>query len=1061
MALDEKAQAYIHWNEALLKKFFPEDVEDNVRILVTSELLDEIGEKYGLGDHKSFMEIVCVPKEERRVIYHAIRSQLKLSTDRRRSSENIWKDAIEFYVNGLSDSGCKKELYFNYIVLLMYIAHDYIIKNESDASLGDFIRQYIKNSIGENSYYDLVETLFTRLAKDHPEFKNLALTKQRYIGLIRYQLGLTDGQISKLERALYNCGEQYDDMTFNEQRNILKVYIDDDNLLKQLNDNSLEDIFSELIENFDPEEYASRSYEDDGVGVSREMRKGEVALAIDQQDKFLLLTKTSDRDIKIIEGDTTFYIYSCRDTYGDYNSNPVRIESNGENQDICFKEYRFRGYRPLTFINEGIIFFQELPYSPYLVQTRTLKPQLYTIALIKRLQRGDTDRFVRKWKDSSCYAENGFVQNENANKWAKKMFGEEWICYETKTKEQCPQYFFELTSSPKNEKLQYGFAGGIPLGRKGYLSTALPYLKLPSPIDPSLLTQCELLLNGEKLTEKDYSLIWHNDKLIIDLLKNNANKHSLPLSIYITYDRAIYPKHLLVKWPSIDYTPTFLQACDPWGQINEGKISPFLQGNTLVSKEKEKITTNYNITPQDRPKSLSSYRNNFYFIALLTACCISDPNYMITHNKMEKCIRYACSRHNLSIPDQDTTSSLINKLSAAGYINIIYTKARVKYQLIPPTFVEVPQNVGRGHMLALIGSYTFSFLDNIEAFCKERNLFISFESSLGKEDIDQLLPPIVMIENRFKKFKDDFYQEYGSRLEIISGIDYPLSMANFANGLKQYKSEFNDAIEVDEHYLKPSNNDRYPRVRILANTIIPDNTQYLQSDVSTFYEPRIRDYSYLWLYAAYLRKEQLIRIAQKDAKIIMAFKYQSLPYLLERSVFLMGFKHLREGKIFVLDSANKECPLFEKAFLSEIYDDRQNLPRTCELYSKLYPDYRGVLKKTLKSRMKLYRLTKNPWWNKRQLDMDYILECAIENISIWATKKKIWLKYNDYNACYIWDEKTGTVNSVLSALLTGTYNQFKDLGFVSCEGNRYINVDMSVYEEDPDEITIVNESEKK
>ena len=288
-----KAIAYVKWNEVLLGHFFGNNVEDNVRISITKEILNELGEQNGLGTYESFLSTVLVPKDERILIYKAIRSILKLVPDNnKKASQNIWKDAVVLYKD------LSNRLYFNYIVLLMYIAREFVMDDTSQGALGTYIKNYIKTSIEEESNYALIENLFDKLSQDHPEFKNLSLTQQRYIGLIRYQIGLTEGQISKIERALYNSGEQYDKMTFDEQRNILKVYLDDEKLKTQLDDNSLEELFSEIIDNFDAEEYED-SLEKDNKTFSRETRKGELFLAIDEDDKLLLLTKTSDRDIVV------------------------------------------------------------------------------------------------------------------------------------------------------------------------------------------------------------------------------------------------------------------------------------------------------------------------------------------------------------------------------------------------------------------------------------------------------------------------------------------------------------------------------------------------------------------------------------------------------------------------------------------------------------------------------------------------------------------------------------------------------------------------------------------
>ena len=1054
-----KAIAYVKWNEVLLGHFFGNNVEDNVRISITKEILNELGEQNDLGTYESFLSTVLVPKDERILIYGAIRSILKLGTDNKKASQNIWKDAVVLYKD------LSKGLYFNYIVLLMYIAREFVMDDTSQGALGTYITNYIETSIEEKSNYALIENLFDKLSQDHPEFKNLSLTRQRYIGLIRYQIGLTEGQISKIERALYNSGEQYDKMTFDEQRNILKVYLDDEKLKTQLDDNSLEELFSEIIDNFDAEEYED-SLEKDNKTFSRETRKGELFLAIDEDDKLLLLTKTSDRDITVTDDETTFSIFSSRDTYGEYNSNPVEIKENGEVSSVKLQEYRFKGFRPLLFMQEGIIFFQELKGAPYLIQTRILDPQRYTIVLVKKLSRGNINKYIEKWEGSDCYLKNGFKKDEQTSEWSEKIFGKEWLCYDADIKEDCVQYFSELPISSHSEETQAGFAGGIRLGRKGYLATALPYLKLPLPIEQKLLTQCGLILNGKELSYgSDYNLIWQNDCLIVNLLTIDSNRLSLPLTISITYNGITYQKQCLVKWLNVEYDSNQLKVCDSWGQSKDGCCTSYLCGNKLVSNNKAKITSTYGITIPTQSTLLSDYHNRFYFIALLSACCFASSNYMITHSKMEKCIRYACTRMGISVLDKEATQKLIKRLIAAGYINVIYTQRCVKYQIIPPALIEVPQSVSRYHMLALIGAYTYNYLNSLERFCKDQKLSYICEFPLGVSNADQFLPPIVLISKNIVDLATLFYQQYGYSLEIMTDMDYPLSMALFANGIEQYESTLeSDSITIDDSYLKPIDpkqhnrqfSTKYPYVRILANTRPVNSVQYLQRDTNKFYAPTIHDYTYLWLYAAFMRNERLLRTMRRNAKTILALRSNSIPYLLERAIYLMAFQHLYKAKIFVLNSKNIEYPLFEDAYVSEIYDDN-NYTRTKALYSKLYPKHYPSSQQNISVSMRLYRLKNELRRNKDLGDIAYLLDCSVnKDLHIQATKSRVWIKY--YEKYYYWNGHTGSVNSIISTLVTDRRSQFKDLGIVQCGDKNLPDFDLSLYESEPEELIIVNES---
>jgi hypothetical protein len=322
------------------------------------------------------------------------------------------------------------------------------------------------------------------------------------------------------------------------------------------------------------------------------------------------------------------------------------------------------------------------------------------------------------------------------------------------------------------------------------------------------------------------------------------------------------------------------------------------------------------------------------------------------------------------------------------------------------------------------------------------------------------------------KHLEIFTKETKHQLVAIPDIDYPLALLRGANGLMEFKDTLSKVDPIDERWLKPTKYQRYPQVRGLNNTIVGSSKQYLQEkDLATFYESSVNDSDYLWAYAAYLRKEPILRAKNRNAKIVLAFRRNSLPYLLEKAIFLMGLEHLQEGKIFVVNSQNVTCPLFERAYITEIYDKydtNDSIPRVRELYNKTYPGYKHGNWEFLykfKGRepivsMHLYQIGRNKqrWINQPK----YILHCSISykllgysyTLDVCATNSNLWLK--DGDAVYRWDGLKGSVNTIISALLSSN-TQFKDLGLVQCDANQYPNLDLYEYHE---ELIVMNESVK-
>lgn len=1080
----ELAEAYIQWNRALLNHFFQNE-EGNQRVDVTNDILNQVGEKYGLGNANDFLSTVCIPKEIRSEIYRSIRKHLRLTILRTRVSVNIWACAADLYAVELERERKGLLLYFNYVVLLMYIAHEYITTpdiEETNIGIGTYIKDYIKRKTGEDSNYAYAEQLFTQLSNDKPQFGYGTLTSQRYIGLIRYQLGLTQKQQTELYKALYRC-DDLDGLTYDEQCDALKTYASD-NLKKILNREDLKALLSEQIEIFDRDVYIEL-HPEEKKERNRDLCVLAMSFEANSAPSLVLLTNVVDRNISGVDAEgNTFVVRNCDYTYGLYNSNPVLI--NGSEKVHCL-EYRL-GNQLKTISLGNVAFFQEIRSEQnqdrvFVTQTQRLVAKKHAYAIVRKLKKGDVDKYVREWEEHSCFKENGFIKITSGSglKIFQALFGDGWEFYCTSDvlRENCIQYYDVQTtqSSSKRKKESYGFVGGIPFERKKYLFNALPYLKLPVEKGQNLQLQdvnCLVRFGGKTLVAgKEYGIVLQNNLFFIDLYASvESDAYSKPLEIKVIYRQETYTANIWVRRVAIAHDQSALMNYNQWGQTAiDDAASICLQGSIINGIKLEPISpNNYLISKGSADLSIGQYYNQFYLVTLLSAYCYlkKDNNHKITHSTFVKCVQYVCTRLNLpAIEDANELFVLSDFLTIAGYMNIDYTSSSKRYQLVPPSLIEVPQGWDK-HAFLLTGAYTYTFLTDFTTFCAEQKISVKVkkrDNEAINEAIKQILPPTILvhrgIKDKISLFKERYPQH--SSLTLISGLDYPLSLIKYCNGVEQYEKTLTQegSIEViDDPLFVPTYTKRFPQVRIMANTLIPNSAQYILTQDLKYYKSSVSDVSYLWLYASYKRGECPLVARSTSGKVQIGLRDGRVPYLFRRAIYLMGLEPMKKQKVFVINSNNAHKPLYEDMSMCQIDDNNQNPTRTRELVKKLAPKYiykprslygvRGILYK----RKDLSRIdAQEDLLPNRFIELitkDDVRIFATNHYSGYNSHSLVLLKY--YGETYTTEE--ANLNRAISNALVE--NNLRNAGYSRTDAFSYADVERwiqsNVYTQEPIEV---------
>ena len=302
--LEQIKRLFVNWNSALLSYFFPEDLneEDEVCMYIDRDIIEEIGRQNDLGGYDDFLQIVMLPVERRRELYSYIRRIYLANPNIPRdfqpfyNSVNLFRFATIYIDNNL----------YRYIPcpFLIYIAFAILMGsecyNENQNPLGRYITERLRTAFPDHdNNRQGLEDLFYELADYYPQFRAEKLTRHPYVGLIRYQLGLTKPQEETLKKAMYNA-DISDDVPYIHWVDIIEHYVDEsvNSLLrKSRNDAVLRRRITDLRNSFDPSAYELSHR---GADVRS---KGKFVLAVyedeytAENDRLVLLTDVNNKTI--------------------------------------------------------------------------------------------------------------------------------------------------------------------------------------------------------------------------------------------------------------------------------------------------------------------------------------------------------------------------------------------------------------------------------------------------------------------------------------------------------------------------------------------------------------------------------------------------------------------------------------------------------------------------------------------------------------------------------------------------------------------------------------------
>lgn len=914
--------SFIKWTEALKDHFFSRDSQEEVFLYVDEQILDKIGNDNGLGDHNCFLNTVLVDIGDRIDLYDKLYFHINRFQPRRTPAENrkLTSSSILKFASFLGDKITGDQFYFPYVVLVMYYASQTAKRN--DQAIG----RYIKEQLGITNYDPIID-LFNRLNKDYPRFRNESRTRQRIIGLIKYQLLLSPSEIREINEALYRILYKDDfTLTYLDKIRRIKDYVIDDVksiLSMSLSNSDYQYRINSLFEDFDLESYKNEIH-------SRSINNNNTefaALYLDFSNGRgfrLLSTYRPEEEKTLVQEGNTFTFSPSIDSIDIYNNVFVRY-NNDEFVDLG--DYSIRSddlvIKPIALGHAA--FFFKCGNGTYLQSIYHYYRKVYVF-----IKKDRQNKYINQWEEwADQHARNYKRIDEEYD--VSDLTKNNWALYSA---DGLDAQYGDIAGDgwdTENKVRSIVKRGGIrcPNEKNVYLINALPYFEFPEIInEPGLdLTIKEDDKDLEEST--DYRYFIQENRLIVDLLKEINYEESRKISIIIKYSDPItqedlstedYPNGSIdfsVRGQRINYNQDALYSFDRWGEKTDNSDCK-IQGN---------IVTGVNINSLGRAAHVidgaqnftDSSKDYFYFINLIASCVYMEPSGQITRDRLEQCISYAAMRLNLKTNDDGFVPKTISMLINCGYLAANYNTRH--YQTIPPAFIKIPRsfNVGGNQTWMLIGAYTRRFLTDLLSFCRDKDTAIRLRYSkiLDKSRNSlRLLPPIILLDGVFKPnlFKSECPHH---NFDILQDGDQSLNILSLIHSISEYRKTLEiiprETIEFSRYRTKSN---EYPKIWE-DNPYAYNNHIYIEDSKGAVFKPSI---SHGWnhLFCFYEKDNPFII---KDTQHIYINTDLHLPSLIQRSLFIMNVGLPSYKKVFICGNSSRQLYTIMKAY--NVNNDRR------------------------------------------------------------------------------------------------------------------------------------------
>lgn len=927
---------FVRWTDAFVDYFFGRDNDDEVFLYVNKEILDEIGQKYDLGNSDDFLKVFLVDIGKRISLYDELYLLENNYKPSRTTEDNrkLKSPSIFNYAAILGEELYRRPYYLPYILLAIYIAST--IEDTNDNAVGSHLSSYLKKHFKktsknndyskENGRYVALEDLFKWLHEEYPMFNNKLRGNHRYIGLLKYQLLLSQSEINEINKALYIIqynGEE-NNLSYLDKVRLLKDYVNEK--VKTILVDSLDNVdyqyrINRIIDNFDLETYQEKNPNANRIKLHFSFVHLLWFDEMSNERGFKLLTNLRDRSE--IMGD--YRIQKSANTIGGYNAEFVYY--NGSDSVILKEKELLEtddfDIKPMPL--DDVVFFYKYNDEYYIQSRESINQEVYIFVKRKEKCVNNWEKWANDHVLDMQKIEDEEVEDLTRNEWTMYMAqGVLAPYYNTK----------DGRKTLKNNVRAITRKGGVlpPEKNNTYIINALPYFEFPEDIDRDKLKVYMSMDEDPQDEDNDFSCIVCGNRLIIDICKDVDLTESRRIDLKIEYDNELNAyEYFYVCGQNINYEEPNLFMINKWGEkIDDPSEKKYIQGNNVLG-----ITPNVMgkeqtvLSEEDLEDDTHLDLDEFYFINLLAACIYMEQNSTITRNRLEKCIRYAATRLNIDTKEPGFSTKVVNLLVNSGYICADFQTRH--YQAIPPIFLRFPLFVPKktrgtidfsGKVYLLTGLITKKFYVDLCNYCNKHKLQIRYRYSdkiRESRSYLRLLPPIILIDKRFSV--EDFRKEYPMhKVNQYDNFDLSKNILSLTPSISEYCSTLTtipkDSFNVE---LVDTTETSFPRIRE-DNPYAYNNHVFIEKAEGVFMRPNIREYAWANIYCYYKRNEPFII---RDNGHIYFPTELHLPSLIQRAFFVSNIGVASYKKAFICDNPFDDNVLYTKVKSYRMIKSRQ------------------------------------------------------------------------------------------------------------------------------------------
>ena len=788
--------SYKQWNNAFVKYFFDNDIDEEIILYADRDIINKVGEKNNLGDVEDFLKAIIVNNDNRKLIYGNNIDRVpngNVAFNRRIQSGSIFDFALFLSEH---KSPKTKLPFLNYVILAIYAYSDLEITNSSYYhNLNTLISNinFQQKKISSNNIK--LDDLFNKIKLLYPRFKNELIGNLAFMGLLKYQVVLSPKEKYEFEETLFKHKITIlEDSNYHSFANkFLSVVPNHYNTIREKiklggNDPVYARWFLNKGENFSFQNFSSTN---PNVAISKQV--GEIALVFNpENEKHLYLSINTACEGNINIKGYQFFLDEKRED--GFSTSPVILNNKKEvsfkNYDtIETEDYKF-SFLPLKRVN----FFQKNSLNHY---QQVLNPVANTPTYVVVKNETREINNWEKWKNKNtagCGASIDLTKTES-------LFTENYVLYKAKSINK--EYYtkdINIAAIDYSKELYIKKIGGYKLkGRNTYFDVALPSFKIQNPIVDEEL-KVVIKTNGNRDRDIEYHTLQNN---IVKLFLSTDKVILEAQQINITFKlKKLIKEFSFVVIPSeIKDTPLKpLFKLNQWGVASNSEET-WTNGNEIKGSPRINIGKGRHVV---KDLDYEHRADNNYFIYLLSALANKKDSEELSYSNVLGLINLTKTYYDINkidyTIDSYTSRNIIRNLIALEYLNKIKNEQNEDvFQIVPPKLLKLERSfkLGGNQIYKLAGVRSRRLDQVIIEYCKKNDVGIKYLDFKYEKNQQQLfehliLPSMFFIDSNIniKDLNKFINQELGIKLLLQDEYHIGDSLLNFIESVNSFEKYF-------------------------------------------------------------------------------------------------------------------------------------------------------------------------------------------------------------------------------------------------------------------------------